>query len=338
VSADTTVTILVPTRGRPEQLRRLLASLRQTGHLPAPGVDVLVVDNNPPGSAHVRSVAALAASYGALRIPGPGPKAAALNTAARTAAGEFLVFLDDDTTIAGPEWLAHLIGAFDAQVGYVAGDVRARRTTTPAQAVWEAKGGLSKGHTPVQLTPPAGRHTRHAWRLKRVAAGANCAIRRAVFERIGGFCERLGPGTTIGHGESLEIVDRILRAGHTARYTPAALVWHDHPDTLAALRAKLRLYARGDTAVALHLAATHGDLLAALWALPGHQLYRIRNLALALLGRYRLPASCAAASLLGSLEGIISYIADRSQKGSRGDLPVPTRRPRAVAAPDGRGS
>src|SRR6266498_1957089 len=150
-----------------------------------------------------------------------------------------------------------------------------------------------------------GRHTRHAWRLKRVAAGANCAIRRLVFAEIGGFCDLLGPGTTIGHGESLEIVDRIMRAGYTARYTPAALVWHDHPATMAALRAKLRLYARGDTAIAIHLA-------------------------LAVLGRYPLPAACAWASLLGSLEGIIVYVAarPRSQKGNQGDLPVLARRPR----------
>ncbi len=314
-----------------------MVSLRRTGHLPAPGVQVLVVDNNRPGSEEAESVSALAAEFGVSRTSGPGPKAMALNAAARLATGDYLVFLDDDTTVAAPGWLAHLIGGFHDGVGYVAGDVRARQTATPAQRIWEAKGGLSKGDVPDELRPAHHRHTRHAWRLKRVAAGANCAIRRLVFAEIGGFCDLLGPGTTIGHGESLEIVDRIMRAGYTARYTPAALVWHDHPATMAALWAKLRLYAGGDTAIAIHLARTHGDLLAALWAIPCHQLYRLRNLALAVLGRYPLPAACAWASLLGSLEGIIVYVAarPRSQKGNQGDLPVLARRPRGAGAADG---
>jgi glycosyltransferase involved in cell wall biosynthesis len=312
------VTIMIPTRDRHRHLVRLLASLRRSGHLPAHGVEVLVVDNNPPGSSQAASVAALAAEYGASLTTGPGPKSAALNAAALQTNGDYLVFLDDDTTITDPAWLKHLIGQFDPEVGYVAGDVRARQTGTRAQQVWEAKGGLSKGDAAGELKPPSGRHTSHAWRLKRVAAGANCAIPRSVFTRIGGFCERLGPGTAVEAGETLEIVDRVLRAGYTARYTPTARVCHEHPASARELRAKLRSYARGDSALAIHLARAHGDLLAAAWAIGGHQVYRACNLVRAASGRYRLPADCAWASMVGSVEGVFIYVVARIRPEARG--------------------
>jgi GT2 family glycosyltransferase len=42
----------------------------------------------------------------------------------------------------------------------------------------------------------------------------------------------LGVGTATGGGEDLDIFVRLLRAGHTLSYEPAALVWHEHRPTM----------------------------------------------------------------------------------------------------------
>lgn len=304
-------TIMIPTCGRHRVLVLLLASLHRSGHWPDGDIELMIVNNNPQQSTESAAVATLAAEYGAVLIAGAGPKSQSLNAAATLATGELLVFLDDDTTVTDPRWLKELVGQFDDGVGYVAGDVQARQTSTRPQQIWEEKGGLSKGKYARHLKPPTGRHTNHAWRLKRVAAGANCAMRRAVFTEIGGFCEQLGAGTAIEGGETLEIVDRVLRAGYVARYTPASRVLHEHPASARGLRARLRGYARGDSGMALHLAMTQQDALAAAWALGGHQIYRATNLLRALVGAYPLPPRCALASLIGSVEGVYLYLTGR---------------------------
>jgi hypothetical protein len=52
------------------------------------------------------------------------------------------------------------------------------------------------------------------------------AVRRAAFERLHGFDERLGAGTPVGSGEDLDIAMRSLLAGYSVHETPAAAVTH----------------------------------------------------------------------------------------------------------------
>ena len=56
---------------------------------------------------------------------------------------------------------------------------------------------------------------------------ANLAVRRTALEAVGGFDERLGPGTWSHAGEDLELQDRLLRAGLAVRYDPSVLAFHD---------------------------------------------------------------------------------------------------------------
>ena len=48
-----------------------------------------------------------------------------------------------------------------------------------------------------------------------------------MLERIGGFDERLGPGTWTEAAEDLALFDRLLHAGGAGRYEPQALVLHE---------------------------------------------------------------------------------------------------------------
>jgi glycosyltransferase involved in cell wall biosynthesis len=121
--------VVVPTRDRPEKLRRCLAALGGAH-------EVVVVDD---GSRAAASVAEVVAAAGArlVRLEGRGP-AAARNAGARAAAGEVVCFTDDDCE-PGPGWVAALAGPILAGA---AGSAAGRTVTAPdasaADRAWQA--------------------------------------------------------------------------------------------------------------------------------------------------------------------------------------------------------
>lgn len=111
----TGVTVAVPTFRRPDDLRVLVPRLlEQAAELAGRyAVEVLVVDNDPEGSA-VGTVAGLSAP--GLRYahePTPGI-AAVRNRALDEAAGSRLLAMIDDDERPEPGWLGHLVGTWEA--------------------------------------------------------------------------------------------------------------------------------------------------------------------------------------------------------------------------------
>lgn len=105
--------ILVPTFRRPELLRRALRACAGQQGLDPATVEVVVVDNDPAGSA-APVIADLRADWPAagpalvaVHEPRPGISHAR-NTALATARGPIVVFLDDDQS-PSPGWLAALL-------------------------------------------------------------------------------------------------------------------------------------------------------------------------------------------------------------------------------------
>jgi len=122
------VTVVIPTVRRPAGLAAAARSvLRQRGVDPA-RLELVVVDNDPAGSAR-EDVAAMVAEapFPVVYVHEPEPGVAnARNTAVSAASGELIAFLDDDEE-APPDWLAALLaaqGRYDADV--VFGPVRGR--------------------------------------------------------------------------------------------------------------------------------------------------------------------------------------------------------------------
>jgi GT2 family glycosyltransferase len=79
---------------------------------------------------------------------------------------------------------------------------------------------------PVAVTPDVPEQLLDATSTLR-GVSANLAVRRTALESVGGFDERLGPGTWSRAAEDLELLDRLLRAGHPGRYAPGVLAFHD---------------------------------------------------------------------------------------------------------------
>jgi len=227
------VSVVVCTRDRPELLRSCLAALlKQTRS----DFEVLVVDNAPSDGSTEMLCAELPVRY--LREPQPG-LARARNLGIRHATADIVAFTDDDT-VPDAAWIQGLAAAFsDQRVMAVTGRVEAAELESAAQRYFEnAAGGMSKGAT-ARLFVGRSMNVFDLISAQSVGVGANMAVRREVFEKIGTFDTRLGTGTAARGAEDIDMFHRILAAGLTLRYEPAALVHHRHRRDMAGLRQQL---------------------------------------------------------------------------------------------------
>jgi cellulose synthase/poly-beta-1,6-N-acetylglucosamine synthase-like glycosyltransferase len=103
---------------------------------------------------------------------------------------------------------------------------------TDAERWFEEFGGYSKGTRSCRFTlETVRREALYPYRVGRFGSGANAAFRRDVLVSLGGFDVALGAGTPARGGEDLDIFLRVLKAGQTLLYQPAARVAHpSHPD------------------------------------------------------------------------------------------------------------
>jgi glycosyltransferase involved in cell wall biosynthesis len=238
-------TVVICTRDRAGELNRCLGSFRDQTRSPD---QVVVVDNASIGD-ETRQVA-LSHGVTYVREPRPGLDFAR-NTGAAAASGDIVAYTDDDTVL-HPAWLEELIAAFDhPDIWAVTGLVLPAELETPAQCVFEKAWGFGKGFERRDFGPEFYAATRRlgcpAWD---VGAGANMAFRRDVFERVGGFDDRLDVGAAGCSGDS-EYWHRILHAGGVCRYEPRAIVHHFHRREFSGLRQQIRAYMRGHVAALL---------------------------------------------------------------------------------------
>ena len=109
---DLTASVVVPSLGPPERLRRLLDSLavQTVEH------EVIVVDNGSPGG----GVTALCAEYGieAVRLERNAGYSAAVNIGARAAGTDALVLINDDC-VCDPDFIERIVAQLDPGAGVV---------------------------------------------------------------------------------------------------------------------------------------------------------------------------------------------------------------------------
>lgn len=214
--------VLIATHGRDALLARTLESVAAC-RLPDSFRAVVVVENGGRAGAEqvVRDAPpALNAQY--LFEP-QGNKSRALNTALASSGDELVVFLDDDVRV--PEGLLE----FYANAAEAEG--RQAFFGGPVEADYEAPppGWL------VPFLPPSAR----GWRPPDAAAlnakpfflGFNWAAFAPALREIGGFDERLGPGSIVGIGDESDVQRRLGAAGYRAVSVPDAIVHHWVPRT-----------------------------------------------------------------------------------------------------------
>ena len=105
LSSHPTVAVVIPTFRRPEMLKNLLVSLSQGLRIPD---EVIVVDNDPNGSAHPNVVSGLPLSviHAGLGLSVAGAR----NAGWRAASSDVVVFIDDDNVVE-PDAIGRLVDA-----------------------------------------------------------------------------------------------------------------------------------------------------------------------------------------------------------------------------------
>ena len=203
------MSVIVPTYRRPQALRRCLGHLADQRY-PSDRFDVIVVDDgsgDPPADAVAEVRGRLAASLHTRPHAGP---AAARNTGAQHATGEFLAFTDDDCAPA-PDWLAVLAASLTAHRGAGVGGrtvnmLHANLCATVSQVIVDLAYEFYNG----------------TGDEARFFASNNMALPAGRFRELGGFNE------SFHWSEDREICDRWRHAGHRLVFAPAAVVQHAH--------------------------------------------------------------------------------------------------------------
>ena len=215
--------LVLCTRDRPGLLAEAIASILAGDTRPA---ELLVVDQSRAPRLDLRGAPPADCEIRHLPVQTVG-LSRARNEGVREARFPLLVFTDDDIRVSRG-WLGALLAALDRGGERVVATGRVLPEETPA------------GSGFVPTLKPCERSVVYEGRVGvDPLTTFNMALHRAAYERVGGFDERLGPGTRFPGGEDNEFAFRLLEAGYRIECVPEAVLHHRAwraPGEYAALR------------------------------------------------------------------------------------------------------
>ena len=221
------LSVVVSTIGRPGPLMDLLGSLQSQEQPPT--FELIVVDQSLDG----QCLALLARSSWPFPVTGLSSGFGATlgrNVGAAVARGEILTFPDDDAFYR-PDTLATAVNLLDDEVAAVSG-IQVTRSGHPSMLRW---------------LPTASDITLR--NVQRTAIESGVFMHRSTFQELGGFNERMGPGSPgpFQAGEITDLLIRVLRTGARVRYDPEIVIVSDDPRDarVAGFQNKMLGYGRG---------------------------------------------------------------------------------------------
>jgi len=222
------VSVVIPTRGRPDLIGRSVRAVLANDHA---DFDVVVVDQSDDDRTG-EIVRALAQSDRRLRYVHTLPPglSRAYDVGIRLTTAPVIAFTDDDC-VAARDWISSVARAFDADL---AAEMLYGTVALPHELATQA------GMVPVlPIERPERLHQRNGLRV--YGMGANYAMRRSLFERVGGFDEILGGGGPLRSSQDFDFQFRAYRSGAVVLLRPEVTVDHyglrspeQWPDTLRA--------------------------------------------------------------------------------------------------------
>ena len=224
-SRPPTVSVVVPTRNRPEPLRRCIEALTALDY-PREALQIIVVNDG-------ELTRELADWQSALKLtllcqPHQGP-ASARNRGAREASGEILAFTDDDCR-PRPDWLTHLVDALVEEPTAMAGGPVVNGLT---DNVWaEASQDLISFLQEAFATSRA---------LRPFFTTNNMAVRRDHFLSIGGF----DAAFPLPAAEDRDLSERWVKQIGRLRFVEEATIDHFHQLGPWAFACQHHRYGRG---------------------------------------------------------------------------------------------
>ena len=143
------------------------------------------------------------------------------NQAAKSARGDYLVFLNDDTEVISGEWLSAMLEhAQREDVGVVGAKLlRANGTVQHAGIIVGIQGASNYGG--MTASDPGYLARASVIRNCTAVTGACMMVRKRYFMEMGGFDEALGHSWN-----DVDFGIRVVESGHWVVYTPFALLYH----------------------------------------------------------------------------------------------------------------
>ena len=225
--------MVVPTFRRPAALRRCLEHVATLEH---PSFEVIVVDNSDGDEiAH-----AIADAAGARYVVEPAPGASlARNAGARTARGELVAFLDDDS-FPDERWLSVHAQAHedDPGLGVTTGRIVAWPQDSAVAQAYAAVGGEDLGDCGFRVDRATPGWFESA-NFGGLGIGPNMVFKRRLFDAGFGFRTDLGPRND-PPGDEHYAFFTVIRTGGAIAYLPDAVVYHEAPASMKALEARKR--------------------------------------------------------------------------------------------------
>jgi GT2 family glycosyltransferase len=202
------LTVVVATRDRPDHLDACLTALAASV---GPDDQIVVVDSASSSAEPAR----VAHNHGVRLVRQERAGASrARNAGWRAARTEVVAFVDDDVRV-DASWADALRNSFSVHPGtsFLTG-----RLSLSADDLGTER--------PVAFLDRAESCAIDVDTVDDLGHGANLAVRRTALEVVGGYDERLGPGTPWPAAEDLELIDRLVLAGYLGRYEPTAVARH----------------------------------------------------------------------------------------------------------------
>lgn len=200
-------------------------NLESLTRLNYPNYEVIVVND---GSKDATPEIAARYPFKLISVPNGG-LSAARNLGWRAATGEIVAYTDADTRV-DPDWLSYLVGPFlttDA-VGVGGPNVVPEDDGWVAQCVARSPGGP----THILFNDTVAEHI----------PGCNMAFRRRALEEVGGF-----DPTYTKAGDDVDICWRLQERGWHLAFSPSALVWHHHRNSVGAYWRQQVGYGEGES-------------------------------------------------------------------------------------------
>jgi O-antigen biosynthesis protein len=226
IKANRRVTIIIPTHDGGQHLRRCVAAIeKRKSYL---DYEIIIVDN---GSRRAATLDYLRRTpHRVIRHNAAFNFSELNNLAARQAAGDFLLFLNDDTEAINDDWLTALVEhAERREVGAVGGKLLYPDGRIQHAGIVLGLNGTA-GHALRGEDGFGGSGYLNYANLTRNYAAVTAAcmmMRRDCFDEVGGFDEANFP---IGYSD-VDLCLRLRRRGYLIVYTPQAMLYHHESAT-----------------------------------------------------------------------------------------------------------
>lgn len=220
------VSIIIPTKNKPELIRRVLEALFYRTNYSR--LDIVVIDNGTTDkdAQSVLRKAERRENVTVVNAPGPFNWSYLNNLGVSHSRGEVVVLLNNDVDVINASWLEYLVAPLMQQDVGVTGAVLLFSDGTVQHAGIELEIGPKARHVGLGETFPADPEGTAADYDVPAVTGACLAIRRTLFDEIGGLDEAL-PVTW----NDIDLCLRARRAKQRVVIAPASRLLHDESST-----------------------------------------------------------------------------------------------------------